>query len=426
MTDDFLLDHRSKSFPQTAAPCRAADLAARGWNVLADDLPYPLAVLRRSALAHNLAWMQDFAERKGVALAPHGKTTMSPELFRLQLDAGAWGLTFATIHQLAVGVEEAGVRRAIIANQVLGDADLDGLHALLQRHADLRVWFLVDSPAQLRLIEDWAARRQVTRRFDTLLEMGVPGYRTGCRTLEEALALAQAMARSPAVQLGGVECYEGGAARCDNAHDTREVTALVRRVAEAVRQCDAQGLFADDSDAILLTAGGSAVFDLVVPLLRLQGLSRPVQGVLRSGCYLTHDHGNYRRYLRLVEQREGLDESLRPALEVWTLVQSVPEPGLALLTGGRRDLSYDIEMPLPARWAPRGQRTAAEAPAGWTITALNDQHAHLRFDPAGPAPAVGDRVALGISHPCTTFDKWRWMALVEDDWTVSGAISTHF
>lgn len=426
MTDDFLLDHRSKSFPQTAAPCRAADLAARGWNVLADDLPYPLAVLRRSALAHNLAWMQDFAERKGVALAPHGKTTMSPELFRLQLDAGAWGLTFATIHQLAVGVEEAGVRRAIIANQVLGDADLDGLHALLQRHADLRVWFLVDSPAQLRLIEDWAARRQATRRFDTLLEMGVPGYRTGCRTLEEALALAQAMARSPAVRLGGVECYEGGAARCDNAHDTREVTALVRRVAEAVRQCDAQGLFADDSDAILLTAGGSAVFDLVVPLLRLQGLSRPVQGVLRSGCYLTHDHGNYRRYLRLVEQREGLDESLRPALEVWTLVQSVPEPGLALLTGGRRDLSYDIEMPLPARWAPRGQRTAAEAPAGWSVTALNDQHAHLRFDPAGPAPAVGDRVALGISHPCTTFDKWRWMALVEDDWTVSGAISTHF
>jgi len=426
MTDDFLLDHRSKSFPQSAAPCRAAGLAARGWNVLAEDLPYPLAVLRRSALAHNLAWMQDFAARKGVALAPHGKTTMSPELFRLQLDAGAWGLTFATIHQLAVGVEEAGVRRAIIANQVLGDADLDGLHALLQRHADLRVWFLVDSLAQLRLIEDWAARRQATRRFDTLLEMGVPGYRTGCRTLEEALTLAQAMARSPAVQLGGVECYEGGAARCDNAHDTREVTALVRRVAEAVRQCDAQGLFADDPDAILLTAGGSAVFDLVVPLLRLQGLSRPVQGVLRSGCYLTHDHGNYRRYLRLVEQREGLDASLRPALEVWTLVQSVPEPGLALLTGGRRDLSYDIEMPLPARWAPRGQRTAAEAPAGWTITALNDQHAHLRFDPAGPVPAVGDRVALGISHPCTTFDKWRWMALVEDDWTVSGAISTHF
>jgi len=422
MTDNFLFDHRCKSFPQTAAPSRADGLAAKGWNVLADDLAYPLAVLRRSALAHNLAWMQDFAARKGVALAPHGKTTMSPELFRLQLQAGAWGLTFATVHQLAVGVEEAGVRRAIIANQVVCGADLDGLHALLERHADLRVWFLVDSLAQLRLIEDWAARRHVARRFDTLLEIGV--QRTGCRTLEEAVAVAQAIARSPAARLGGVECYEGGAARCDNEHDTREVTALVRRVSETVRQCDAEGLFADP--AILVTAGGSAVFDLVVPLLRLQGLSRPVQGVLRSGCYITHDHGNYRRYLRLVEQREGLDDSLRPALEVWTMVQSVPEPGLALLTGGRRDLSHDIEMPLPARWSPRGQRTAANAPAGWSVSALNDQHAYLRFDPAGSAPAVGDRVALGISHPCTTFDKWRWLALVEDDWAVTGAVSTRF
>ncbi|RZJ59502.1 MAG: amino acid deaminase [Acidovorax sp.] len=427
MTDDFILDHRSKSFPQTAAPCRASDLAARGWNLLADDLAYPLAVIRRSALAHNLAWMQDFAARKGVALAPHGKTTMSPELFRQQLAAGAWGLTFATIYQLSVGVE-AGARRAIIANQVVCDADLDGLQALLQRHAGLRVWFLVDSLAQLQLIEDWAARRQaagqVARRFDTLLEIGIPGQRTGCRTLDEALALAQAIARSPAAQLGGIECYEGGVARCDSEHDAREVTALVRRVTEVARQCDAHGLFADPT--VLLTAGGSAVFDLVVPLLRTQGLSRPVEGVLRSGCYITHDHGNYMRFLRHVEQREGLDASLRPALEVWAMVQSVPEPGLALLTCGRRDVSYDLEMPVPVRWAPRGQRTAGDVPQGWTVSALNDQHAYLRFDPAGSPPAVGDRVALGISHPCTTFDKWRWLPLVEDDWAVTGAISTRF
>lgn len=427
MTDDFILDHRSKSFPQTAAPCRASELAARGWNLLADDLAYPLAVIRRSALSHNLAWMQDFAARKGVVLAPHGKTTMSPELFRQQLSAGAWGLTFATIYQLSVGVE-AGARRAIIANQVVCDADLDGLHALLQRHADLRVWFLVDSLAQLRLIEEWAERRQAAgqpaRRFDTLLEIGIPGQRTGCRTLEEALDLALAIARSPAAQLGGIECYEGGVARCDSEHDVREVTALVRRVTEAAYQCDALDLFSDP--AVLLTAGGSAVFDLVVPLLRTQGLSRPVEGVLRSGCYITHDHGNYMRFLRQVEQREGLDASLRPALEVWTMVQSVPEPGLALLTCGRRDVSYDLEMPVPVRWAPRGQRTAGDAPQGWTIHALNDQHAYLRFDPAGIPPTVGDRVALGISHPCTTFDKWRWLPLVEDDWAVTGAISTRF
>ncbi|HRO61489.1 MAG TPA: amino acid deaminase, partial [Burkholderiaceae bacterium] len=149
----------------------------------------------------------------------------------------------------------------------------------------------------------------------------------------------------------------------------------------------------------------------------------------RSGCYVTHDHGNYARYLKLVEQREGLDDSLRPALEVWTMVQSVPEPGLALLTCGRRDISYDIEMPIPQRIARRGQQSAQPVPAGWRVDALNDQHAYLRFDAGAMAdagPRVGDRVALGISHPCTTFDKWRWMPLVGDDGSVTGAVSMRF
>jgi D-serine dehydratase len=423
MNNDFTLDHRYKSYPLTAAPCRASALASQGWNLLADDLAYPLATISRSALTHNLAWMQDYARRKGVDLAPHGKTTMSPELFERQLAAGAWGLSFATVYQVAVGVE-AGARRIIIANQVLCDADLDGLTLLLDGHADLRVWFLVDSLAQLALIEDWAARRAAKRPLDVLLEMGIAGQRTGCRTLEQAMELARALAASPAVRFGGIECYEGGVATCDSEHDAREVTALVRRVTEVVRACDTQNLLAGEE--ILVSAGGSAVFDLVLPLLRLQGTSRPLRGVLRSGCYVTHDHGTYTRFLKQVEKREGLDSSLRAAITVWSMVQSVPEPGLALLSCGRRDISYDLELPLPVQYAPRGARRFEPTPADWKISALNDQHAYLRFDPQGRVPQVGDRVGLGISHPCTTFDKWRWLALVEDDGAISGAVSTRF
>ena len=73
-----LLDAACKSFPLAAAPVRAEDIAARQWNLLADDLAYPLAVLNRPALQHNLAWMQAYASAKGVLLAPLGKTTMSP------------------------------------------------------------------------------------------------------------------------------------------------------------------------------------------------------------------------------------------------------------------------------------------------------------------------------------------------------------
>ena len=423
MHPDFLLDERCKSFPLAAQPVLASQVAQRQWNVLRDDMPYPLAVIRQSALAHNARWMQDYAAHRNIHFAPHGKTTMSPQLFDLQLQGGAWGLTFATIYQLSVGVE-VGMRRAIIANQVVADADLDGLDALLARHPDLRVWFLVDSIAQLRCIEGWAQRRASPRQFDVLVEVGIPGQRTGVRTLDEAVALAQAIHASPAARLGGIECYEGGLTQCNSAHDVPAVAELVRRVVQIAQACDAQGWLPDAQP--ILSAGGSAIFDLVVPLLQGAGLSRQFQGVLRSGCYITHDHGNYARLLKLVEQRAGLDASLQAALEVWALVQSVPEPGLALLTCGRRDISYDLELPSVQRYAPRGSMAVQAAPAGWAISALNDQHAYLRFDPALGAPAVGDRVALGISHPCTTFDKWRWIPVVDDAWNICDAIETRF
>ncbi len=419
----FELDHRLKGYPIVADATTADRIAERQWHVLDDAMPYPLATLRTSALMHNLAWMQAWAQRKGVQLAPHGKTTLSCELFRLQLQAGAWGMTVANVHQLQLALA-ADAQRCIIANQVLADADLDGLDALLSQHAGVRVWFLVDSLAQLAMIEDWKQRRASGRRFDVLLELGTPGFRTGCRSHDEALTLARALAASPAVRLGGVECYEGGLATCDSAHDSEAVSALVRRVRSVVQAIDAEGLWGDEQ--LLITAGGSAIFDLVIPLLTGYPLSCPVQGVLRSGCYVTHDHGRYANFLQLVEQREGLQGSLRPAIEIWAMVQSVPEPGLALLSAGRRDVSFDQRMPLPVRWAARGSRTIQTAPAHWEVHALSDQHAHMRFDSSGPAPQVGDRIALGISHPCTTFDKWRWMALVDDEARITGAITTHF
>lgn len=412
-----------KGFPIDAPPLARDALVGRGWNVLAGDLPLPLAVLKRSALAHNLRWMQDFAAARGLDLAPHGKTTMSPELFRRQLDAGAWGITFANLHQLRVGVE-AGVKRALIANQVVAAADLDGLAHLLHLTPGLRVVFLVDSAAQLALIESWRQARRDAPVFEALLEVGIAGGRTGVRGHDEAVALARALRASPAVRLVGLECYEGLQATGDDDRDRAHVDALMQRFDALAAACDAQDLF--EAGEVILSAGGSALFDLVAAGLQPR-LSRPVRALLRSGCYLSHDHGHYRRLVQRVALRCGCADALHPALEVWAAVQSTPEPGLALLSAGRRDVSFDIDLPHVVAHAPAQARQAAPAPAHWRIVALNDQHAHLRFDAsAGPGPAVGDRIGLGISHPCTTFDKWRWMAVVDDEYRVVDAITTAF
>jgi len=420
---DPVLDASWKGYPHHAPPLRRSAIAAQGWNVLRGDLPLPLAVIRQGALAGNLKWMQGFAADHGVGLAPHGKTTMSPQLFRRQLDAGAWGLTFATVTQLRAGLA-AGARRCIIANQVFLPVDLQGLARLKQDHTGLEVAFLCDSAAQLDAIEDWHRAHPGTPPFDVLLEIGVAGGRTGCRTHEGTLALAQRLHASAAVRLVGIECYEGLGATGQTGPDTGYAEALMRRVQDLAKACDAQQWF--DGDEILLTAGGSAIFDLVADQLKLQ-LSRPVRGLLRSGCYVTHDNGQYQRMMSAMAARMGCGHGLHAAIEVWTAVQSCPEPGLAILSAGKRDLSYDLELPVPVAFCAAGSTAVTASPTDWQVTALNDQHAYLRgTGPEHRALRVGDRVALGISHPCTTFDKWRWMPVVDDARTVVDAVVTCF
>jgi len=418
------IDASFKGFPHDSPALRRSQIGAQGWNVLAGDLPLPLAVIRREVLRHNLHWMQDFARSRGLELAPHGKTSMSPQLFRQQLDAGAWGMTFATVTQLGVGIA-AGSKRCLIANQVFADIDLQRIDQLQREQPALRIIFLVDSVDQLELIEAWQRNSPRAGSFEVLLEIGVPGGRTGCRDFASALTLAARLHASAAVRLVGVECYEGLAATGDAAQDEPYVEHLMDRVHAVLEACVEQDLM--QGDEILLSAGGSAVFDLVARRMTPRLGRAAIRGLLRSGCYVTHDQGSYKRMMSAVASRTGCGTGLQAAMEVWARVQSCPEPGLAILAVGKRDLSHDWEMPIPLLFRSRGSDDMCAAPADWKISGLNDQHAHLRASGAEHATLrVGDLICLGISHPCTTFDKWRWMPLVDEAYNVRDAIVTCF
>lgn len=425
MTIEPVFGAHLKGFPATSPALTRAQIPTQGWQLLRGDLALPLAVLRHSALRHNLHWMRDFCAARGLHLAPHGKTSMSPELWQMQLDAGAWGISFATVFQASVGARH-GVPVLLIANQVVQRAELDALAALHDTFPTLRSMFLVDSLGQVAAIEAWARERSFPGRWEVLLELGIAGQRTGTRTAEEARQVAAGIAASPALRLVGIECYEGTTTHGDHDKDGATVRGLMDRVDAVAREAVAQGWFAHDE--VILTAGGSAIFDLVAERLKPH-LGRPVRGVLRSGCYLTHDHQRYTRYLCCVAERLKLRETLTPAMEVLACVQSQPEPGLALLSMGKRDVGYDLDLPQPL-WRADGRGGAPRpVPAHWRIDAMNDQHAYLRFDPASAAsdwPQLGETVGNGISHPCTTFDKWRWMPVVDDRLRVVDAVTTWF
>jgi D-serine dehydratase len=417
------LDSSLKGYPHRAPPCAVDDIGRQGWNVMRGDLPFPVAVLKEAALAHNLEWMADFTRATGVLLAPHGKTTMAPQLFARQIESGAWGITFATMQQVSLGVR-MGLRRIILANQLIGSEDILQAMRLTEATPDLELHILVDSLAQLNLIEGHGERCGLARPLNALLEMGAAGGRTGCRTFDEALQLARAIASSKSARLSGVECYEGLGVTGDSEADRIAVERWMHVVQQVARQCDVEGLYG--TTEVTLSAGGSAVFDIVARSLPTR-LSRPVRTILRSGCYVTHDSGFYERFARQVVARSGAvwqqRAGLKPALELWTHVQSQPEPGLAILALGKRDASFDIDLPMPFARVRDGIRTPLDA--NWRIDKLNDQHAYLQI-PDGHDVRVGDLIGCGISHPCTTFDKWRWLPIVDDDYGVTGAIRTFF
>jgi len=419
------LDARFKGFPPERAPFPVAQAGAQDLQLLRGDLPLPVAVLRESALQHNAAWFGAFLAATGASLAPHGKTTCAPQLFADQLRDGAWGITVATVQQARLAVD-SGAPRVLMANQLAGVADARRWALLAAAHPGVRFLTLVDSVAQLRLLVEGAAGVGGAP-LEVLVELGTPGGRTGCRGIDQALGVARAVHGERWLRLAGVEAFEGLHVTDDSAQDHPRITAWMAELAALAGRCDAEGLFAVDE--VLLSAGGSAAYDLVVEGLRAT-LSRPVRVVLRSGCYLSHDDGMYRRHVEAIAARGSLPGAApglpRGALEVWAAVQSRPEPDRAIVTLGRRDVGTDADLPVPLHWfRPGADRRPAAAPAHWRVFGHNDQHGYLRVDPADPL-AVGDWIGFGVSHPCTTFDKWRLLWGVDDDYRVTRAVLTWF
>nr|WP_221308364.1 alanine racemase [Nocardiopsis mwathae] len=406
------IDWRAKGFWWPGPAVTTEEFAARRPHLFDGSFTWPVMVARRTALDGNIAALADFARAHGLAFAPHGKTTMAPRLFQAQFDAGAWGLTAATAHQV-LAYRRFGVPRVLLANELLDPTALRWIVGELDRDPGFDFLCYVDGAEDgpgLRRAAAAAADRPEGRPLRVLVERGFPGGRTGCRDRGALLSAAAAVAAAPGLELAGVAAYEGGL-------DTRDAVGdLVRAlVADALAMRD-RGLTADRP---VVSVGGSAWFDVVAEELGGRG---DVWPVLRSGAYVAHDDGLYRDTTPF-RRTAPADGPLSAALEIWAQVSSVPEEGLAIATVGKREANFDAGFPAP-RLLRRADGRIEDASA-IEVTGLNDHHAHLRL-PADLRPEPGDLVMFGISHPCTAFDRWRFIPVVDDTHTVVDVLTTYF
>ncbi|NPT60097.1 amino acid deaminase [Paraburkholderia elongata] len=396
------------------------DAARLEWNLLNEDVSLPAAVLYADRVEHNLKWMQAFVAEYGVKLAPHGKTTMAPQLFRRQLETGAWGITLATAHQVRAAYH-GGVSRILMANQLVGHRNMMMVAELLS-DPDFEFFCLVDSVEGVEQLGQFFT--SVRKPLQVLLELGVPGGRTGVRDEAQRNAVLEAIARYPDVlKLAGVELYEGV---LKEEHEVREFLQSAVAVTRALVE---EGRFA--RTPAVLSGAGSAWYDVVAEEFVKASETGKVEVVLRPGCYLSHDVGIYRKAQTDIFARnpvaKKMGEGLLPALQLWAYVQSIPEPDRAIIGLGKRDSAFDAGMPEPARHYRPGTEAPRDIAAseGWEIFGLMDQHAYLRI-PAGADLKVGDMISFDISHPCLTFDKWRQVLVVDPSYRVTEVIETFF
>lgn len=372
-------------------------------------------VMKQSALENNLRQLAAFCQEFGVMLAAHGKTSMSPAILRRAIsEGGAWGLSAATPAQVRA-LCQFGIRNVFLANELVDPAGIRWIGQWQQKHADHGFLCYVDSLQGVRLLEQHLG----DNRIAVLLEMSVSGGRTGCLSSSEALDIATAIAASPVLQLVGVAGYEGalGAGR-DAAGVQRVKDYCQMLIATALLLAEHQRFACQH---IILSAGGGAWFDVVSACFTAASLPLPVTPLIRSGAYMAHDSGLYARIAPFAQP--GATHHFTAALEIWGRVLSRPEAGLAFIDFGRRDVPFDQDLPNPL-WVRNVDGNAPRAASGMRISEVNDQHAYLLLSEE-EVLKPGDWVGCGISHPCTAFDKWRYLPL-DDDYCVTDSLETAF
>ena len=399
--DDRVLGPEHKGFPQEAWGQTVRDFLASGPSL--DRMSTPLLTVEQAAMESNVSVMAEWARSSGVGLAPHGKTTMAPQIWSRQLDAGAWGITLATPWQVQLA-RSFGVGRIMLANAIVDPVALAWLAAELDADPSFEFFSWADSVQTVELMDSALASTPNGRPVNVLVELGGPHGRTGARTVESAVAVAEAIHRSARLTLAGVGGYEGALSHDREPAGLSALKTYLDRMRELHLQIAADGLYGADA---IVTAGGSAYQDVVAEHLAPLAAESGTSVVVRSGAYVIHDDGFYAGISPLIPGR--VERPLRSAMHGWARTVSRPEPELALLDAGKRDLPFDEGMPVPQRVS--GTRTLGKS----EITALNDQHAFLRM-PGGTADdvPVGTVVRLGLSHPCTAFDKWRLIPVIDD------------
>ena len=240
------------------------------------ELVTPALILDLDLARRNIQFMAERLRGMKARLRPHIKVQKSAELARMQVDAGAIGVCTATVWE-AIEMRQSGIADVLIANQVGGREKIRAL-AEAARRGGLTV--AVDDASNAQDLSNAAVA--AGSKLDVLIEIDLGMGRGGVRSPQEAVELAQTLARLPALRFRGVQGYEGHCmlepdravriAKCHAALDY--IGSIVTQLKEAGFPCE------------VVSAGGTGTYDITGNDSRVTEI--------QAGSYVFMDnfHGN--------------------------------------------------------------------------------------------------------------------------------------
>lgn len=329
------------------------------------DVPTPALVIDRTALAANIARMAQDAAAAGVAMRPHAKTHKSTDIAALQRQAGAIGISCATLLE-AEALAAAGIDGLLVTSPVVGPERAARL-AALRRRTD--VMAVVDHAAQVEAIA--AVLPAGGPALGLLVDIDVGQFRTGVTSVADVIALARLIAQSAGLRFAGLQGYAGHIQHIvDPAERRQQATQCAGVIRAAIGALRAESLAPD-----IVTGGGTGASEF--------DLAGRTYTEVQVGSYVFMDaeYGTLRR-------PDGGRLPYGNALFVLATVVSANRPGQVTVDAGTKAIAVNGPMP----------DVMIGVPAGSTYRFAGDEHGVITL-PAGAAPpAIGSRVLIGPTH----------------------------
>jgi D-serine deaminase-like pyridoxal phosphate-dependent protein len=325
------------------------------------EVDTPSLLLDADALSANIRCMAAFFAGRHCRLRPHFKSHKCTRIARLQMDAGAIGITCAKLGEAEVLVD-AGIKDILIANQIVGRTKMLRLVELAQR---ARPMVAVDSPDNVKMLSEAASNAGV--RLRVLVEVDIGMHRCGVAPGEPALDLARMVASSPGLSFEGLQGYEGHCVDLrDDAERTRKTHAALKLLVETRRHIERAGLAVN-----IVSGGGTGTYTLTGDF---EGIDE-----VQAGSYAAMDW-----------YYQDIRPEFRQAQTIVTTVISRPTPSMAITDVGRKGIG--------AEWGPprvKDMRGAEVVKFG------SEEHLGIAL-PDGRPVHVGDQIEIIPSHGCTT------------------------